>query len=193
MLQSPLILGEGIWRVPIFHDEYELENIANDHLIGADIFVPFVITRLADAAEQTETVLTVRLRNIAGRSEVIHHLRLFWSAANLPRQPLGVPERTVTEWAACGVACAVLARYTSLCICAVTGDGDRFDYWVRDGDQEYGLEVSGTTTDDLETRLRLKIRQLCANPYGVDGYVIVVGCRTKEVIFSFHRFEEDEQ
>jgi hypothetical protein len=37
--------------VAIPHDEYELENIANDHLIGADIFVPFVITRLADTAE----------------------------------------------------------------------------------------------------------------------------------------------
>jgi hypothetical protein len=111
----------------------------------------------------------------------------------VPRQPLGVPERTITEWAACGVACAVLARYTSMRICAVTGDGDRFDYWVRDGDQEYGLEVSGTITDDLETRLRLKIRQLCTNPYGVDGYVIIVGFSTNEVIFSFHRFAEDEQ
>jgi hypothetical protein len=71
----------------------------------------------------------------------------------------------------------------------VSGDGDRFDYWVDQEEREYGLEVSGTTTTDLEARHRMKVRQLRENPYGVDGYVVVVGFDTRDVIFSFHRFD----
>ena len=68
---------------------------------------------------------------------------------------------------------------------------EKFDYWVDDGEREYGLEVSGTTTDDIETRHRAKVRQLRENPYGVDGYVVVVGFTTRKIIFSFNRFEEE--
>jgi hypothetical protein len=173
-------------------DEYQLENIALNHLIGVSIFIPFVIAQLAENAQQTEALLTIRLRNITDQTETEHRLRLTWSLDNLAARSLGVSERVITEWAACGVACVVLARYTSLRLCAVTGDGDRFDYWVREGDEEYGLEVSGTIADDLETRRRLKARQLRANPYGVDGYVIVVSFGTQEAVCSFHRFEEEE-
>ena len=73
----------------------------------------------------------------------------------------------------------------------VAGDGDRFDYWVDDGRYEHGLEVSGTTRDDLETRQRAKVRQWRDNPYGVDGYVVVVGFATREAIISYHRFQEE--
>ena len=31
---------------------------------------------------------------------------------------------------------------------------------------------------------------LRANPYGADGYVVVVGLAARHVIFSFHRFDE---
>jgi hypothetical protein len=34
----------------------------------------------------------------------------------------------------------------------------------------------------------MKVRQLRENPYGVDGYVVVVGFDTRSVIFSFNRF-----
>lgn len=72
---------------------------------------------------------------------------------------------------------------------SVGADGDRFDYWVDDGEREYALEVSGTMTDDVEGRHRAKIRQLRENPYGVDGYVVVIGFATRHVHFSFNRFE----
>lgn len=62
--------------------------------------------------------------------------------------------------------------------------------YVLDKD-EYGLEVSGTTKDDVESRHRAKVRQLQENPYGVDGYVVVVGFAKREVIISFHRFQEE--
>jgi hypothetical protein len=71
----------------------------------------------------------------------------------------------------------------------VTGDGDAFDYWVDDGEREYGLEVSGTIDEDLEARHRAKVRQLRQNPYGVDGYVVTVGFRARRVILSFHHFD----
>ena len=31
------------------------------------------------------------------------------------------------------IACVVTHFYGQLQVCAVTGDGDRFDYWVTDG------------------------------------------------------------
>jgi hypothetical protein len=157
------------------------------------VFVPFVIARLQGESGATEASLTVSLRDVGSAGEQQRQLRLSWSAASAPAQSLGVPERAVTEWAACGVACAVLAVYSQMRIRAVTMDGDRFDYWVDDDQREYGLEVSGTTAEEVEARHRAKARQLRDNPYGVDGYVIVTGFATREVIFSFHRFEEEVQ
>lgn len=52
--------------------------------------------------------------------------------------------------------------------------------------------MSGTVDEDVEQRHRQKVRQLHDNPYGVDGYVVVVGFAARRAIFSFHRFAEDE-
>jgi hypothetical protein len=172
-------------------DEYRLEDIASDHLIGASVFIPFVIARLQGANRAIEALLTISLRNVGDTGERQTTLRLTWSMSNASAQPLGVPERTITEWAACGLACVVLARYTQARMFQVTGDGDRFDYWVSDGKHEYGLEVSGTMADEIETRHRAKVRQLQDNPYGVDGYVVVAGFTGPAVICSFHLYEEE--
>lgn len=177
--------------MPLDSDEYALEEIGRVHRIDTRILIPFVVARLSEGNEVTSAALNVKLRDVGANGEAQRRLLLIWSKNRTPTQSLGVPERTVTEWAACGVACAALARYTLLCISSVTANGDRFDYWVDDGQREYGLEVSGTIADDLEARHRLKVRQLLDNPYGVDGFVIVVGFALKEVIFSFNRFEED--
>ena len=61
---------------------------------------------------------------------------------------------------------------------------------VEDGQSEYGLEISGTLTEEVEARHRAKVSQLLDNPYGVDGYVVVVGFATRSAIFSYHRFQE---
>lgn len=174
-------------------DEYQLEDIALDHPLGAGIFVPFVIARLQGESHATEARLTVTLRDVGSAGDRQEQLRLFWASSSAPVQPLGVQERTMTEWAALGLACVVLARYSSARMNQVAGDGDRFDYWVSDGEHEYGLEVSGTTTGEVETRHRSKVRQWRENPYGVDGYVIVAGFAGYNVICSFHRFEEKLQ
>jgi hypothetical protein len=177
--------------LPLDSDEYALEEIARVHHIDTRVFIPFVIARLSEGNEGTSAALNFKLRDVGDDGETQRRLRLVWSKDSRPTQALGVSERTVTEFAACGVACAALARYTLLRLRAVTANGDRFDYWMDDGQREYGLEISGTIADDLEARHRLKVRQLLDNPYGVDGFVIVVGFAIKEVIFSFNRFEED--
>ncbi len=174
-------------------DEYRLEDIALDHRIGADVFIPFVVARLQGVSRATEAVLTVTLRDVGIAGERQEQLRLFWARSSASVQPLGVQERTITEWAAYGLACVVLARYTQLHVTQVTGDGDRFDYWVSDGEREYGLEVSGLVAEELETRHRAKVRQWRENPYGVDGYVVIAGFAGREIICSFHRFEEEVQ
>jgi hypothetical protein len=156
-------------------DEYRLEDIALDHRIGAGVFVPFVIARLQGEGRANEAMLTIALRDVDSTGARQEQLRLFWSPSSAPSQPLGVQERTVTEWAALGLACVVLARYTPVRVSQVAGEGDRFDYWVSDGEREYGLEVSGTMTDEVETRHRVKVRQWRDNPYGVDGYAAIPG------------------
>lgn len=171
-------------------DEYRLEEISFDHRISVGIFIPFVVTRLQGENRATEALLNVTLRNFGDAVDRQEKLRLYWSASSAPAQPLGVPERTITEWAACGLACVVLAHFTQARVHQVTGHGDRFDYWVSDGTREYGLEVSGTMTDEIETRWRAKARQLQENPYAVDGYVVMAGFAGREVICSFHEYRE---
>jgi hypothetical protein len=175
------------------HETYRLENIDQIHAIGAALFVPFTIVRLCGETSAIDTTLTVELRNFGDFSPPQRTLHLSWSSASIPTQPLGVPDRVITEWAACGIACVVMTLYTGLTVRAVAAEGDRFDYWVDDGQYDYGLEVSGTLGADLDTRHRAKVRQLCDNPYGVDGYVVVVSFASRRVVLSFHRCQEESR
>lgn len=175
------------------HETYRLEDVHQTHRVGAALCIPLTILRLQADRETTEATLTVALRNIGGASETHHALHLSWLPKSVPTQSLGVPERVITEWAACGIACVVVALYAGLTVREVAADGDRFDYWVDDGQYEYGLEVSGTIGTDLDTRHRAKVRQLCDNPYGVDGYVVVVSFAARHVILSFNRCQEHGQ
>ena len=175
------------------HETYCLEDIDRTHRVGAALFIPFTILRLRGDVETTEATMTVALRHIGNTSETYHTLHLSWLPESVPAQSLGVPERVITEWAACGLACVVIALYAGLTVREVAADGDRFDYWVDDGQYEYGLEVSGTMGTDLDTRHRAKVRQLCDNPYGVDGYVVVASFATRHTILSFNRCQEQGQ
>ena len=75
----------------------------------------------------------------------------------------------------------------------MSNEGDRFDYRVSDGSNDYGLEISGTLTGETEYRARSKARQLRTNPHRVGGYVVVAKFATKEVICAFHYFEGDKK
>jgi hypothetical protein len=172
-------------------DEYALESIADDNEIRAGIFLPFTIVRLqGDASTALEVMLSVHLKNIGEISEQRRSLWLRWSEESIPERPLPVQEDVITEWAACGVACALVPLYAKMRIIQVAQQGDRFDYWVGNGEEEYALEVSGTVSGDLAERHAAKLRQLQSNPYEVDGFVVVVRFVSRESIFSFNRFEQ---
>jgi hypothetical protein len=174
-------------------DVFNLEDIGQLHGIAAAMFVPFAIVRLRDDPGANETLLTVVLREIGKEKETTHTLRVCWRPESVPIQPFGVQANTVTEWAALGVACAVIFHYAGLRVSEVAMLGDRFDFWVTDGERQIGLEVSGTMTEDVEARHREKVRQLRDNPYRANGYVVAVGFATRTVIFSFHRRAEIDE
>jgi hypothetical protein len=146
-------------------DEYRLENLSRDHAVAAGMFLPFAIQRLQGERPATEAVLEVSLRDIETVGEVRRQLRLLWSPESAARQPLAVQPHTVTEWAAFTVACAVVLVYGGLRVREVAAYGDRFDTWVEKGGREYGLEISGTITEEVEARHRAKVEQLLGNPY----------------------------
>jgi hypothetical protein len=103
-------------------DHYRLEEIARHHPISAAVFVPFVVVRLRGESEATEATLTVRLVDVPDPGETRRTLRLWWSADTVPDRPPAVQSRTVTEWAACGLACVVISLYAGLRVREVSGD-----------------------------------------------------------------------
>ena len=129
-------------------DECQLEEILSHQHIGASIFLPFVIARLQGGTPATEATLTVNLRNVTDVADTNRLLRIHRDAASAPAQPLAVQEKVVTEWAACGIACAVVTIYAGLQVLDVADEGDRFDYWIGGSGPDYGLEVSDTLMGD---------------------------------------------
>jgi hypothetical protein len=107
-----------------------------------------------------------------------------------------VQERVLTEWAALGLTCVLLPELLGVRIVSVAVEGERFDYRVSDGVTEWGLEISGTMTEDegeLRERLRLKIRQLHDNPYGILGYVVVLAFVRREALISLPESPNEEK
>jgi hypothetical protein len=171
-------------------DEYTLERIAADNAIRADLFLPFAIIRLRQAATTGQkAILSVHLRDIGRQGKSHRELLLSWSIGRMVEESVPLQEHIVTEWAAVGIACVLTPLYAGLRVLQVTQAGDGFDYWVGDNANEYALEVSGTMEDNLARRHAAKVRQLQRNPYGVDGYVTVTRFASLESIFSFNRWE----
>lgn len=172
-------------------DEYILEHITTDNAIRADFFLPLAIIRLQQAVTtDQEAILSVQPRDVGELGESRRELLLFWSTNDLDGERTPLQEHVVTEWAAVGIACALVPVYTGLRVLQVTQAGDGFDYWVGDDRWEYALEVSGTIEGSLTGRHAAKVRQLQGNPYGVDGYVAVTRFASLEAIFSFNKYGE---
>jgi hypothetical protein len=167
-------------------EAFRLETIGELHPVGTQLFVPFAVARLQQRPGDVEAILTVQLRGIPDQAMEERSLCLTWDRSSVSPVPLAIQEYPLTEWAALGVACAVIWHFGGLRLHAVAALGDRFDYWVRRETREFGLEISGTMGGDFEARHREKTRQLLANPYGADGYVVIVDFSTRHAIFSFH-------
>lgn len=171
-------------------ESFRLEMISELHPLATNLFIPFAVTRLQEHPGDIETILAIELRGMGEEKTADRQLHLAWKKESIPQLLPAVQDYPLTEWAALGVACAAIWEYAGLRLHAVAATGDRFDYWVKKENQEFGLEVSGTRATDVESRHRAKVQQLQANPYGVDGYVVVVAFSVRRVIFSFHRFAE---
>jgi hypothetical protein len=167
-------------------DTFALEEIVTRNAIDARWFLPFTIHRLRPQSVNRSAVLALSLFDIPGKPQATR-LQITWlpesAALNVPP----VQEHVITEWAACGVACAMIPIYTGLQVLQVTQSGDGFDYWVGNEDQEYGLEVSGTMGVEIEQRHRAKVRQLSQGPHEVGGYISITSFRTMNSILSFHQ------
>jgi hypothetical protein len=172
-------------------DSFRLESIGELHAVATEMFIPFAVVRLQRFPKDTETELTVEMRGIRPGVSEKRRLWLTWDSESVPPLPLAIQDNSITEWAALGVASAIIWHYARLRLHAVAVQGDRFGYWTMQGDREFGLEVSGTISADVESRHREKVQQLRDNPYGSDGYVVVVGFTTSRVVFSYHRFDEE--
>ena len=105
--------------------------------IEASIFLPFAIRCLqTDDPHATQARVSVRILR-EDRAEQQETLMIRWSAGSIPNRPLAVQSYVITEWGAIGVACAVLhALGGGLRLTSVAHEGDRFDYWVGNNDQE---------------------------------------------------------
>lgn len=165
-------------------DEFSLETIGQLHAVATDLFIPFVVHRLTSPGQKTEALFDIDLRNVGEVPSARRQMLLRWAPDASPECPPGVGERTITEWAALGVACAVVWQYAGARLSSVSRCGDRFDYWVSHQGEVRCLEVSGTQDQNLETRHRLKVRQLLDNPYDAGGYVVAVSFGERRVILS---------
>lgn len=181
----PIVIGSRVNAK--FDDQLSLNRAVQNNLIDAQWFLPFTIYRLQQYTASSQLLLMVTLEQIHTTSTISRRLLLHWEE-NSPQLSLPpVQDTVITEWAACGIACAVLPFYTGLQLVKVTESGDRFDYWVGDGQQLYGLEISGILHGRLEPRQRMKARQLLDNPFGIGGYVCIVQFDQQRVNLSFHR------
>lgn len=169
--------------------EVWLEEALGLHRTNMSLFAPFVVARLHNASTANHAEISVILRDVDVLGDSTHALHLQWRPETIPALPLGVNEKTITEFAACGIAAIVAITFADLEIRAVAQNGDRFDYWLWDGMHGFGMEVSGTLSEELPefmARHREKIEQLQTNPFGVDGFVAIVSFVLQQVLFSFH-------
>ena len=166
-----------------------LEEIISKNDIDTQWFLPFLVHRL-QAGERKVAILTITLHNVLESPTVKHQIELIWEI--IAETDLPLQEHIVTEWAAYGIACTLIPLYTDFQVKQVAQLGEGFDYWIGDDEQEFGLEVSGTLTKNIQQRHRTKVQQFEQNPLQISGYVNVTGFRDRHSILSFHQMEQRE-
>jgi hypothetical protein len=164
------------------------------HVVGAEILMAFIIPELGGtqgAGVQT-TEFSVRLENVGETGKQTHRLILQWNSDAAPHGKPPMKEYRMTDYAARGLACAVLWHFTGKRVHRTSIPGQGFDYWVGGETAEQGLKVGGTRSDDAATmqqRHAAKRRQLFSS-LRVGGYVVIVGLARREIILSYHAPKE---
>lgn len=173
-----------------------LADALQGHGIDATVFEPFVIAEIGGTpsagTEQTEFAVT--LENVGQSRTRTERLLIEWRGSSAFRGRSPMQMREMVEFAACGMACAVLRHYTDFGVRDTAEVGEGFDYWVTNGKQEQGLEISGTLSEaasEMQERHREKRAQLFSE-LAVGGFVVIVGLVRREVIVSYHESEESK-
>lgn len=148
--------------------------------------MPFTQYRLQELTESNSVVLTVSFKGVRNQPNSTRKLQLTWDEQTPQLRYPPVQASIITEWAACGIACAVLPVYTDFRLSRVTVKGERFDYWLDNGRSLCGLEISGLMQGNLLHRVRTKQDQLLSNPYNVGGFVCIVHFGKATVHLSFY-------
>src|SRR5579871_71020 len=183
-------------NMPIPPSLLSLEDAFQFRPVNTHIFAPFLVARLMEHPDTIDNAIDyeISLQNIRGSGAQTVPLRLTWTEAMIPPVPLAAQREYITEAAAYGLAFAILARFTSAQLVDVAERGERFDYVLDDAGILYGIEVSGTQTEErqvLRDRHAQKIRQLLDNPHRRGGYVAIVGFTRREVVLSYHLAERN--
>jgi hypothetical protein len=165
----------------------QIETLLAKSAIEASLFLPFMIFRLRPYAVDRCVTLTVLLFDTGNETPQTHELQLTWHSASDTLLVPPVQTHILTEWAACGIALALVPLYIPYRVLEVAQSGARFDYWLGETVREVGLEVSGTIYGDLVARTQIKQQQLKRNPYKSAGYVCVVGFEKQQVRLSFYQ------
>lgn len=165
----------------------KIEVLLAQSAIDASLFLPFTIFRLRPYAINQQVTLEVSLYEANIETPQIHNLQLAWDPTSDTLITPPIQQSTLTEWAACGIALALVPVYTPYRVLEVAQMGERFDYWLGHAIRDVGLEISGTIEGDLNTRMKIKQQQLKRNPYKSAGYVCVVGFERQQVRLSFYQ------
>jgi hypothetical protein len=163
--------------------------------VNTHIFAPFLIARLEEHPDVQERTLeyNVTLQDVGVPGTRTSPLILAWTKAMVPPVPLAAQREYITEAAAYGLAFAILAHFTAAVLVDVADRGDCFDHVIMENGIRYGIEVSGSQTEErslLRDRHVQKIRQLLDSPQQWGGYVAIVGFARREVILSYHQAGE---
>jgi len=167
----------------------QLEELLAQAAIDASLFLPFTIFRLRPYASNHQVALTVALYETGSETPQTYPLQLTWHPGSDTLVMPPIQAHSITEWAACGLALALVPLYIPYRVLEVAQSGERFDYWLGEAVREVGLEVSGTIQSDLDIRMQIKRRQLKRNPYRSAGYVCVVGFEQQQVRLAFYQDE----
>ncbi len=173
----------------MYDDIIWLEQITTLHEIDARWFLPFTVYRLNQLTDQREIDLNIVLEDVFAEPQT-RRLRLHWRPDTPTLHNPPIQEEVITEWAACGLTCVVLPLYTSFRLFDVADRKDSFDYWVGDGQDLLGLEISGMLDGNIKARQRQKITQLLASRRKVNRFVSVVNFTRQMIHLSFHLREQ---
>jgi hypothetical protein len=126
------------------------------------------------------------------RGNVPSTIRIHWhseTAIRAKRISKIHQRKNLVEFAAIAIAFILFPQVVDLSGFEPTDIGERADYWIAN--RKYLVEISGTETlDKVRQRRWEKIAQLLSNPSKQDGYVVVCGFATQEILLSFHQQEE---